>query len=141
MIGSFRDQDVGGAVVKRAFGGHLASDVLTREQVLAMPGANRAALINLGKIAVFPRPNAGLDMQVSVSSNLDAAGVKAFAEANAALLANALAARADGGAKRHVVSRGFGKYDVIEGVVLNAEPLTNKAAAKALAGEAPDTEH
>lgn len=35
--------------------------------------------------------------------------------------------------KRHLVSRGFGKYDVIEGAILNGEPLT-KEEAQALVG-------
>lgn len=42
---------------------------------------------------------------------------------------------------RHVVSLGFGKFDVVEGVKLNDAPLT-KEAAYALAGvelQAPDT--
>lgn len=38
-----------------------------------------------------------------------------------------------GDGERHVVARGFGKYDVIEGHKLNDKPLT-KDAARALAG-------
>lgn len=118
MIGSFRDQDIGGAVVKRMFGGLKAGDVLSREQVLAMPGANRAALINLGKIAVYPMRGGGAAIEQVAATAAPAPEIEHT--------------------KRHVVSRGFGKYDVIEGAILNTDPLT-KDAAKALAGEVPDT--
>ncbi len=41
-------------------------------------------------------------------------------------------------AERHLVSRGFGRYDVIEGVVLNKEPLS-KEEAMALVGPGAHT--
>lgn len=119
MIGSFRDQDVGGAVVKRMFGGRKAGDTLTRAEVLAIPGANRAALINLGKIAVFPIRSGTTGTVPLAASEEQRPEIEHM--------------------KRHVVSRGFGKYDVIEGNILNAEPLT-KDAAKALAGEPAEAE-
>lgn len=109
----FRDQDIGGAVVKRMFAGRKAGDVLSRAEVLAIPGSNRAALINLGKIVMFP--------QAVVAG--DTAAILAEHAPEIEYM------------PRHVVSRGFGKYDVIQGVILNNAPLT-KDAAKALAGEA-----
>jgi hypothetical protein len=117
MIGSFRDQDVGGAVVKRMFTGYRAGEVLDRATVLAIRGANRAALINQGKIVVFPLGNAVVMADVTVTEQ----------------------APEIEHAQRHVVSRGFGKYDVIAGTILNAEPL-DKDSALALAGTAPEAE-
>lgn len=43
--------------------------------------------------------------------------------------------KAIGAAERHIVSRGFGKFDVIIGTVINDAPLT-KEEAEALAKEA-----
>lgn len=120
MIGAFRDQDVGGAVVKRMFAGYKAGTVLDRATVLAIRGANRAALINQGKIVVFPVDRAAL---IATAPDV---GVPTHAP------------EIDH-AQRHVVSRGFGKYDVIAGVILNAEPL-DKDSALALAGTAPQAE-
>jgi hypothetical protein len=95
------DDMIGGGVVRRRIGvaggdGVLAGTRLTREQVLAMPVANRRAMISTGHISVWP-----LNEQV--------------------------------GGERFAVHLGFGKYDVVEGRKLNAEPLT-KEQAEALAG-------
>lgn len=43
-------------------------------------------------------------------------------------------------AERHMVNRGFGRWDVIEGVRLNEAPLP-KVAAEALVREGKTTEH
>ena len=120
---SFRDQDVGGAVVKRMFAGHKAGDTLSREAVLAIPGANRSALINQGKMVLFPLSK--------MAGNVAAIPAGVLAVDHAPEIEHM---------KRHVVSRGFGKYDVIAGTILNTEPLT-KDAAKALAGDADAATH
>lgn len=95
---------IGGAKVVRAFtmGGDTLKPghVLTREEVLAMPPANRNALAESGRISVFPPMPAILT-------------------------------------QRHVVSVGFGRYNVIEGRMVNDLPLT-KEEALALAGVTPD---
>lgn len=60
-----RDKDIGGGFVRRGFsmgGARVTSGQhLSREQVLAMPGANRQALITNGYIDVYPPTAADLD--------------------------------------------------------------------------------
>jgi hypothetical protein len=101
-----RLDEIGGAVVRRTFTFDTrrlkTGDRLTRDEVIGMPGANRAALIEKQYIDVLPRAS---DQEVDV---------------------------ADPDVERHVVNRGFGKWDVIEGRKLNAEPL-DKDEAEALA--------
>jgi hypothetical protein len=97
---ALRDQDIGGAVVTRAFrrGTEFVRQGtrLTREDVLAMPRANRNSMIDNGMLAVYP------------VAGLVAADPRP--------------------ATRHVVSRGFGNFDVIEGRKLNDAPLTKEDA-------------
>jgi hypothetical protein len=52
-------------------------------------------------------------------------------------LATGASRHASDASGRHVVNRGFGKFDVIEGTVINAEPLS-KEEAEALAAEAAE---
>lgn len=56
----FPDEDIGGAIVRRpiSLGPDLAwrpGRRLTRDEVLALPRANRNAMVNSERIAIFPR--------------------------------------------------------------------------------------
>jgi hypothetical protein len=116
MLGLIRDKDIGGGIARRLIrlNGEVltAGTGLTREQVLGIRAANRQALINTGALSIYPRPRGAAEPE-----SVKAADHQPEIEH----------------APRHVVSRGFGKYDVIQGVVLNAEPLA-KDAAFAIAG-------
>ena len=96
------DADIGGGRVRRPFtraGKYLKPGTeLSRDEILAMPHANRQALIDSTYLEVWPAPKV---------SPIE-------------------------GASRHVISRGFARFDVIYGVKLNKEPLT-KDEADALA--------
>lgn len=97
-------RDIGGAVVRRRFshGGKelLNGMVLSAGEVENLRPTNRKALIDNGFIQVFPKP-----MRSHLESDLDATPVQ-----------------------RHAVSIGFGRWDVIEGKKVNAEPLTKEQA-------------
>lgn len=103
------DDMLGGAYVRARFTmgqNELTpmSPPLTREQVLSIPRASREALVNTGKLDLFPAAPAQM-----TSSNPNA--------------------------RRFAVHMGMGRFDVIEGVKLNAEPLS-RAAAEAMVPEA-----
>lgn len=97
-----RANEIGGGTVRRTFrfgdAAVFAGKTLTAEQILAMPEANRRALIEKGYIVVYPKPPE----------------------------TETVAAPAKG--KRHVVATGFGRYDVIEGRKLNKKALTKEEA-------------
>lgn len=97
-------QDIGGGIVRRRFssGGKEFTNgtVLSAGEIKAMPRNNMNALRDNGYIHIFPK---------AVRSHLEAAPEDIKME-------------------RHVVSRGFGKYDVIEGKVMNTQPLTKETA-------------
>lgn len=107
-------EHIGGATVRRPFtlgAGEArrtlrAGDELTREEVLAIPVRNRNALVAIGSMAAWPM--------------------------------HPQAGEPDGAhqPQRFAVHRGQGRYDVIEGYLLNPEPLT-KADADKLAAEPP----
>lgn len=100
------DQDIGGARVRRVFtrvgkpvkGG----DMLTGDEVRAIPIANRRALIDAGYIEVWPKSS-------------DAATTAELVTLKAKI------------AERHIVHRGQGKYDVFAAKI-NDEPLSKEDA-------------
>lgn len=101
-----RQEHIGGGIVRRTFTRGLetlrSGHELTREEVLKIPTANLQALVDNGKLSIFPPSGLG---------------------------------------EHHVVSRGFGKFDVIRGHVLNDAPLTKEEAeamAAELTGSMPD---
>lgn len=100
---------IGGGIVQQTFRTNgrslFAGMKLTRDDLVKMPAQNRNALIEAGRIVVWPRD----------------AGATPSAAPSAA------------GAQRFVSPRGFGKYDVIEGRKVNAEPVSREEA-HALAG-------
>jgi hypothetical protein len=102
---------IGGGLVIRAFdmGGHRVNvgTRLTREQVLSINPANRSSLVGRF-IDVWPQP--------------DSAGSPPPQPVKA------------GQAERHVMSLGFNRFHVIEGVQLTDEPV-DRAEAYALAGK------
>lgn len=97
-------RDIGGAIVRRRFTSHgkdlMNGMVLAAGEVALINPNNRKALIDNGFIQIFPKP---------VRSHLEADVDKVQAE-------------------RHVVSLGFGRWDVIEGKKINKEPLTREQA-------------
>ena len=105
------EQIGGGRVVRPFYVGGTQVKVgaeLTAEFIRSINPSNRASL--LGRfIAVWPKAPG-----VGVASRLpDAEGQQA---------------------ERHVVALGFGRYNVIEGVILNESPM-NRASAYELAGK------
>lgn len=97
-------RDIGGAIVRRRFsqsGKELTNGmVLSPGEVENMNPNNRRALQDNGFIQIFPKP---------ARSHLEA-------DLNAVPM------------QRHAISIGFGKWDVIEGRKVNAEPLTREQA-------------
>jgi hypothetical protein len=89
----------------------IRGDELSHADLASMATANRNALIENRFITVFPK-------SVQVRGGLGAAGPAVAAVEG----------------EFHVVARGFGKYDVIKGVVLLAE-ATKDAAAEFVATE------
>lgn len=92
-----RNEDIGGARVRRTFNSNgrqlMGNEYLSAEEVLAIPVANRRALIDSSYIEVFPKANVG--------------------------------------GERVMLSLGKDKgYNVIEGRMLNEEPLTREEAEK-----------
>lgn len=88
-----------------------AGTILTHEQLSKMPRQNRDVMVEKNWIILIPKDpmNSAKPSQVSPP------------------------AVADGQPQRHLVSLGFGRFDVIEGVKLNEKPLRKKEA-EALAG-------
>lgn len=107
-------EQIGGGKVIRGFianGQHLKrGTILTQEFIKQMPVTNRNVLIEKDYIQVWPKP-------VAVSPPV--ADVARTAE-------------------RHVVALGFGRYNVIEGAIINDKALT-KEDAHALAGKPMET--
>lgn len=103
LIGS---DEIGGAFVRIGFFGADGKWLRPRSRLSAkevLAMGNRRALVNSGRLAIFPPSDI---------------------EGEPADAAKAV--------ERHVVSKGFGKFSVIEGRVLNDEPMT-KEEAEALA--------
>lgn len=98
-------RDIGGAVVRRRFsqGGRELTNgmVLSPGEVEAIKPNNRKALLDNGYIQIFPRP------------------ARSHLEADLEVVPTV----------RHAISIGFGRWDVIEGKKINAEPLTRELAA------------
>lgn len=90
------DADIGGARVRRVFSRGserlAAGRILSADDVISIPVANRRALVSAGYIEIFPR------------APLQSVG------------------------ERHIVHLGGGRYDIIQGVKLNAEPLSKDDA-------------
>ena len=109
--------EIGGGKVIRGFnaGGERvnAGTLLTREFLAAIPANNRNTLIDKNFIQVWPKAAA------AVSPPDVGAGPTA---------------------ERHVVALGFGRYNVIEGTVLNASALTREQAHKLAGKPMPDKE-
>jgi hypothetical protein len=103
-IWSLRDEDIGGAFVRRGFnrgGNHLkAGTKLTADEVRSIPMVNRRALAVSGALDVYPVT----PQTVAVPADL----------------------------ARFVIHRGAGMYDVIEGRKLTDEPIA-RAEAEAMA--------
>lgn len=103
-----REGEIGGGTVRRTFkfGDEqvFSGKTLTADQILGMPINNRRALIEKGYISVYPKAP------------------------------DAPAAKREAKGERHVVSAGFGRFDVIEGVKLNEASLS-KDEAMELAGK------
>jgi hypothetical protein len=92
-----------------------AGTEVTREQLLKMPQQNRNALIEKGYITVWPVHNVTpMDAPLTTGKT----GAAALAE----------------GVEKHVISSGYGRYNVIEGRKLNDRPLS-KEEAYGLAGK------
>lgn len=110
--------NIGGGKIIRAFrtaaGMQMAGTILSREQIIAMAHQNRNALIEKGFLAVWDK----------------AAGTVVGAATMPAPVAE--------GAERFICSLGFGRYDVVHGVKLNAAPV-NREQAHELAGLPPPT--
>lgn len=120
---------VGGAHVLRPFdmGGRRrrAGETLTAEEVAAIPLTNLRALVDNRNIDPFPAAAPAADGLALAEAR---ARIAAQAERIRELEAVATAAEPP----RHVVHRGRGHYDVIEGRKLNDEPLS-QGEAEALA--------
>jgi hypothetical protein len=92
-----KDEDIGGGRIARGFtrnGKILAAGTpLTADEIMAIPTANRRALIDSNFIEVYPKASGG---------------------------------------ERFMVGIGDNKFNVIEGRVMNEEPLARKEAEKLL---------
>ncbi|WP_407146254.1 hypothetical protein [Bradyrhizobium sp. ORS 86] len=101
------DADIGGARVRRVFrsGNEMlkSGTMLSADEVLAIPAANRRALREAGFIEIFPR---GPVQSVGTD---------------------------DADSQMHIVHLGGGKYDVIAGKKLNADGPLSKEEAEELA--------
>lgn len=95
-----QDHMIGGAKVQRGFqrGSEWVKPGtdISRNELLSMPRGNLQAMVDGGRIQLYPPTPAMLG----------------------------------GVGELHMISRGFGKYDIIEGRVLNEEPYTSKEAAE-----------
>lgn len=123
-MGPIHPSNIGGGRVVRSFRCGLidpdrpllAGRTLTREQILAMPTQNRNALIEKNFMLVWP-PSTG-----APASQSPAAVPSTSSQGVAVSSAGAEPSR------RFVRPRGFGKYDVIEGVQLNDKALSKEEA-------------
>lgn len=115
-----RLEEIGGGIVRRTFKlgdrNVMSGERLDVETLAHMPAANRNALIESGKISVWPKDG----------------GVIAAARVTAPAPAE--------GARRFIINKGFGNFAVVEGHQLNDAPL-DKAAAEALAAEGQTAKH
>ena len=97
-------KDSGGARVykdiKHKTGVWKAGTILSLSELNSIAPANLRALITAGSIGVFPKQ----DIPTSQRTPRDE------------------------DAKLHIVSKGFGKFDVLEGKILNAKDLTKEEA-------------
>lgn len=102
--------EIGGGIARRTFtsGGVriVAGRRFSGDELRAMPAANRNSLIENRFIEVWPK----VDAEPAADSQAEPVATERF-----------------------TVSRGFGKYDVVEGFRLNEAPLS-KDEAVALAG-------
>lgn len=104
--------NIGFGIVKRRFESpagvwHERGEELTRDFLLAMPQGNRDAMCGSNQIEIFPR-----SVAMKVKGPVAAEGV----------------------GEKHRVTRGFGKYDVIQGVII-AQGVTKEEADSIVAGE------
>lgn len=104
--------NIGFGIVKRRFESpagkwHERGEELTRDFLLSMPQGNRDAMMGSNQIEIFPR-----SVAMKVKGPVAAAGV----------------------GEKHRVTRGFGKYDVIQGTII-AQGVTKEEADKIVAGE------
>lgn len=109
--------NIGFGIVKRRFESppgvwHEGGAELTRDFLLAMPQGNRDAMVGSNQIEIFPR-SVAMKVKGPVA--------------------------ADGVGEKHRVTRGFGKYDVIQGVII-AQGVTKEEADKIIAGESTPAE-
>jgi len=113
-----RLEEIGGGVVQRTFKlgarNTVSGEELSVETLTRMPAANRNALIESGKISVW-RKGAGSTPAARAAPPVE-------------------------GSQRFVINKGFGKFSVVEGVLLNDAPL-DKAGAEALAAEGQQAKH
>jgi hypothetical protein len=117
-----RIEEIGGGRVVRTFKladrNVMAGESIDVATLSRMPIANRNALIENGSIAVWPKGD----------------GAPTITARPAA------AAKPAEGTQRFMINKGFGKFAVIEGRVLNEAPL-DKAAAEALVAEGQQAKH
>lgn len=104
--------NIGFGIVKRRFESpagvwHERGEELPRDFLLAMPQGNRDAMAGSNQIEIFPR-----SVAMKVKGPVAAVGV----------------------GEKHRVTRGFGKYDVIQGVII-AQGVSKEEADKIIAGE------
>lgn len=109
--------NIGFGIVKRRFESpagkwHERGEELTRDFLLAMPQGNRDAMCGSNQIEIFPR-----SVAMKVKGPVAAEGV----------------------GEKHRVTRGFGKYDVIQGVII-AQGVTKEEADSIVAGESTPAE-
>lgn len=109
--------NIGFGIVKRRFESpvgvwHERGEELSRDFLLAMPQGNRDAMTGSNQIEIFPR-SVAMKVKGPVA--------------------------ADGVGEKHRVTRGFGKYDVIQGVII-AQGLSKEDADKIVAGAPPESE-
>jgi hypothetical protein len=95
---------------------------LSHEVLARMPTANRNALIENRFISVFPK---GVTVRRQDGATMVAAPISSDG--------------ASAAGEMHVIAKGFGKWDVIQGTII-AAGLTSKAEAQAVAGigQAPE---
>ncbi len=117
---AMRIEHIGGGRVMRTFrlGDRqvMSGETLDADTLARMNTVNRNSLIDNGYITVWPKSG------------------------DAAPPAAAPAATAAEGAQRFVINKGFGKFAVVEGRLLNDEPLDRKGA-EALAAEGQPAKH
>lgn len=116
-----RLEEIGGGVVRRTFKmgdrNVLSGEKIDAATLAKMPAANRNALIESGRISVWPKNG---DVTPGAPQRAVAPPVE--------------------GSQRFVINKGFGKFSVVEGRLLNDAPL-DKAGAEALAAEGQQAKH